>query len=198
MKRFLLAALAVISCTPLTVVVHGCWAQDAGNRARAILSDRSKSIDKKREALLSLGDAAVDPIFDALVNEKDAVQPLQALFLVGVIASLQTAKSNTALGRVLGDARPLVRAKAAVALGTNHQGCAVPRLIGLLDDHAEYGKEVSTDPYTEKPLTVGAAASKALDTIIGSPSEASGEYMRAIADKWWAKNKSSLDCKSWN
>jgi hypothetical protein len=191
------SALAGICYTVLIVAVSGCWAQDAGTRARAILSDSSKSAAAAREALLSLGDAAVDPILAALVTEKDAAQPRQA-FLVGILASIQSAESNRALGRVLEDTRPLVRANAAIALGKNHQACAVPGLVRLLDDRAEYGKEVSTDPYQEKVLTVGTAASKALDTIIGARTLASGEKLRATAGKWWGKNRSSLDCKGWN
>lgn len=191
------SALSVICYTVLIAVVPGCWAQDAGTLARAILSDSAKSAAAARESLLSLGDAAVGPILDALASEKDAAQPRQA-FLVGVLASLQSAGSNRALGRVLEDTRPLVRANAAIALGKNHQACAVPGLVRLLDDHAEYGKEVSTDPYQEKALTVGTAASKALSAIIGARTHASGETIGAIAQKWWGKNRSSLECKGWN
>ena len=190
------SALAVICCAISTVFVPGCWAQDAGTRARAILSDSSKSAAEAREGLLSLGDAAVDPVIHALLTERDAAQPRQA-FLVGILASLHSAKSNRALGRVLDDTRSLVRANAAIALGKKHEACAVPELIRLLDDHAEYGKDVSTDPYKEKTLTVGAAASKALDTIIGARTHASGERLRVIAETWWGKNRGGLDCKGW-
>ncbi len=191
-----LTQLGVGCCVLITAVFAG-WAQDPGARARAILSDASKSAPAAREALLSLGDASINAVLDVLATEKDAPQPRQA-FLVGILGSLHSAQGNRALWRTLDDARPLVRANAAIALAKNHEACAVPRLLRLLDDPAEYGKEASTDPYTEKSLTVGAAAAKALRMIIGERPRGSVGSLRSIAESWWGRHERGLNCRSWN
>jgi hypothetical protein len=196
MKTALRCVIAVLCCAVWIVQVPSSSAQDQVVRARYILSEPSKSPSEAREALLALGDAAIDPIVDALAKEKQAVQSRQ-VFLVGILASLHSANANRALRRVLDDARPLVRATAALALGRNHEACAVPRLLRLVGDETGYGEKVSTDPHSETTLTVGMAASKALNSITGVHADASGKD-RANAESWWDKNKNRLDCRNWN
>jgi hypothetical protein len=173
-----------------------CWAQEESARARQILSDPALSAAEAREALLALGEAAIEPAEEALAREQQATPPRQA-FLVGILGSLRSPNSNRALGRLLADRRPLVRANASSALGRNHVACAVPHLIRLLDDRVEYGQEVSTDPHRERGLTVGTAASKALQTITGLHGKTDGASAKAF-ERWWERTKGRQDCTSWN
>jgi hypothetical protein len=186
----------VLSCVVWIAFAQAAWAQEEAARARQILSDPEQSGKEARAALLTLGDAAVEPVEEALGREQHASPPRQ-VFLVGILDSLKSPNSDRALGHLLADRRPLVRASAPSALGRNHAICAVPHLVRLLGDRAEYGQEVSTDPHQEKALTVATAASKALQTITGLHRKTDGGDAKGF-ERWWDRRKSRQDCKRWN
>jgi hypothetical protein len=197
MKNSLGCLRVLLSCV-VCLTLPDSWAQEQSARAREILSAPAGSAAEAREALLDLGDAAIEPVVEALAKEEQAAQPRQ-VFLVGILASLRSPNSNRALGRLLDDRRALVRANAASALGRNHEVCAVPRLVRLLADDNEYAREVSTDPHREKPMTVSATASRALETVTSVHSGTAGDDGRAKRfERWWDRKKGQYDCANWN
>lgn len=176
-----------------------CSGQDPSSAVRSILSQTpAADLSKARERLLALGDSAVEPIVETLASEQQAAPPRLA-FLVGILSSLDSALSQRALGRLLTDQRPLVRGYSASALGQRRVACAVPQLVLLLDDRAQYGSEVTTDPHQETALTVARGALKALENITGQRPVTSDHVQQAkVFQKWWAKKKNGFNCREWN
>jgi len=67
MKSSLTRVSAVLCCAAA--------AQDQAARARLILSEPQRSASEAREALLALGDAAVDPVMDGQTGLKTRACP---------------------------------------------------------------------------------------------------------------------------
>jgi len=95
-----------------------------------VLSRRFSNLDE-RARLLAFGDAAVEPIVNALNTEQN-VTTIRAVVLIGVLESLNSDKSKGALRTLLSDARPMIRAYTANALGRVRDQCSVPDLIRLI------------------------------------------------------------------
>lgn len=191
-----LAALALACLSPFLALVLGfAQPQEPPASPRELLNRPSADAQIVREQLLLHGDNAVQPVVQALAAEHDA-SPIRVALLIGVLEKLNTARSQEALERVLSDARPVVRGYATSALGRMGARCAIPSLTRLLEDDAEYGREVTTDPYRERSLTVAGAAMESLERLTGlrekrrkSPSE-----RRRGFEAWWSKNRSKLAC----
>ncbi len=182
----------------LVLVNASCSGQSKSENAKTLLADSTpQDPEKVRKSLIELGDSAVDPILEAVAREGNAA-PMRLALIVSVLSSIKTTKSDRALGNLLADNRPAVRAYAASALGRNRVSCATPLLIARLTDSEQYGSKVMTDPHREVPLTVADAVLGGLEEITSQRSSSENPSDQAQAfSKWWDTNRSKFVCTNW-
>jgi hypothetical protein len=111
----------VMICAICMAFAPSSLAQENSARARQILSNPVRPFTELREGLLAIGDAAIEPVVEALADERQ--ESIRQTVLVEVLGSLHSRRSNRALAHLLDDTRPIVRANAASVLGRNHEVC---------------------------------------------------------------------------
>lgn len=110
------------------------------------------------EMLLQMGGAAVRPLIEALQKSRHPARHL----IVSTLGYLGDKRAVEPLIQALNDKDKLVRLHAALALGKLKDKRAIQPLIHSLFDEMP---PVGTDPLTNEPLTVRAAAAQALGEL---------------------------------
>jgi HEAT repeat protein len=173
-------------------------ANDSTATARDLLrTPDAEGLQSLQRKLTNLGDAAVKPLTEAISNPKASF--IRLAFLIDTLARIKSTSAEIALAACLRDSRPFVRAHAARALARNNVSCAVPSIIRLINDSSAYAQEVSTDPYSEKTLTVSSAALTSLTNLTGLKLTPGGETPNAAQfQRYWEEHKVLFNCKGWN
>ena len=102
---------------------------------------------------------------------------------------------DSAVRPVVSDNQPRHRSYAAGALARIGDRCAVPGLIGVIGDTAEYAQDTYTDPFRVEPVTVSSAAIAALERLTGVRRSRTRSKTTTSYESWWQRNRDSLGCK---
>jgi hypothetical protein len=168
---------------------------DRSERVRNLLkTPLSKDLQAVRAEVVGYGNDSVGPLVEFVADHQ--ASPIRIAFLLDALAGVNTLSSRAALIGCLHDSRPFVRAYAALALGRARVYCAIPAIIPLIGDASVYAQEVSTDPYTEAPMTVKTAALTSLEQLTGlKVRRLSIAKQRQALERYWLSHSSHFRCE---
>jgi hypothetical protein len=142
-------------------------------------------VEEVLDALFTLGGrgGAVDPAVAAALTDSAPARRGAAALVLGRFGS---AEQRRAVARLLSDADPTVRLRAAQGLVCGRDRAAVPALLGLL---------------TKTPLPLAQQAEELLGRVAGDRApqvflgegDKEREACRQAWDAWWSANKDQLD-----